>query len=195
MQSEQYFDIQDSVISLFEIWQNNFGAKLQDRKAGALTMETVNVWSVALTQFDMTDIEFENALMLSLKLEWPPSSPADFVMLARRAVTTQFPDCYTAYVQAANSNYLHAVCEVTASRVGEYRIRTQSENAVYREWQATYKEVCEEYVLDSVKFEQIHAKISYKPQSAMKVADTPKLSLEAQSAIAIAAIEKLRSLL
>lgn len=143
----------------------------------------------------MTNDEFEIAFINSLKEHWSPTSPADFLALARKPTADNYPDSDSAYIEAANGNYLHAVCHETAMRIGIFELRTQDSYITSKQWQRIYKDVCIEHSKNAANFNKNIAAIERKNQSDTHVLPAPKISLEAQSAITLAAIDKIRKLL
>lgn len=178
---------------LFIEWRNNFGDKLKDRKQ--LNTTTLNIWAVALTAMNMTNAEFEIAFINSLKEQWSPTSPADFLALARKPIADNYPNSDTAYIAAAKGNYLHPVCHETAQRIGTFEMRSQSGYITAKQWQRIYKEVCIEHSQNATKFDKNIAAIERKRQSVTHALEAPTMSLEAQSAITLTALYNIRKLL
>lgn len=191
--SEQYLDCLVLVDELFKNWKAHFGSKLKERQE--LDLQTARLWSVALALLEVTENEFEIAFTQSLIQKWPPTTPADFVELARVEASTQFPDSYTAYTNAANGKYLHAVCYEAAVRVGLYEMRNQAQYVTLKIWKDIYAVVCNEYMRDTAKFEQNQLKLAPKSQSDTNVPASPQISLERQSEIAMLSITKIREIL
>ena len=193
MQSEQYIECLGLVDALFTKWRSHFGSKLKDRQV--LDLETAQMWAAALVMLQVTKHEIDLAFAVSITKLWPPTTPADLLEPVRGGQVSPYPDSYTAYQQAANGNYLHPVCHETAKRIGTWELARQPEYVTKRQWEETYKQVCLEYSQDSAKFNQNQAAIEHKRQSDTKVLDKPKMSLEEQSAIATAALKKIREIL
>lgn len=93
----------------------------------------------------MTQDEFYHSYRKSLSLEWLPTTPFDFLQLARQGKCNQYPEMRQAYIDAANEKYTHAVVYETAKRVGFYEMRTHAENQTWPSWQKTYSQVCDEH--------------------------------------------------
>lgn len=182
---------------MFELWGTAWGDKLKNNRPSMLTMETIDIWAVSLVQAQMTQDEFNAAMPLSIsaELEWPPCSPADFLALVRGKHTSQFPEAYTAYIQAANGCYLHLVCHATAVRVGLWQMRNADEYVTKRAWNEIYPLVCAEYSHDADKFNQNAIAIERKRQSDMPALAAPKAASESQIQAAISAIEKIREMI
>lgn len=193
MESEQYLDYLILVNHLFDRWKLHFQSKLKERQV--LDLKTAKMWAVALMMMQVTEQEMESAFAVSITKLWPPTTPADLLEPIRGSEVSPYPDAYTAYQQAANGNYLHPVCKETAKRLGTWELKSQAESITQPKWQRIYKQVCLEYSVDSAKFNQIHAAIESKYQSDTKVLYKPRLSLEEQSAIATAALKKIREII
>ena len=114
-------------------------------KAEDWSIETIELWAIALTDLQITKSEFETARRKSLSLEWMPTAPADFLKLSRTDKTSNYPDMKAAYLQAANGEYKHEVILETAKRVGTWELKTQPESVSYKSWQQHYPIVCEEH--------------------------------------------------
>lgn len=140
---------------MFGVWGSTWGDMLKNNRPERLTMETINAWTVSLVQAEMTRAEFDVALPLSIsaKRQWPPSTPRDFLALARGINNSQLPDVYTAYIQASNSFYLHPVCYQAAVRVGLRNIREGKERFVYPLFREAYERSCNEH-LSGASFSQ-----------------------------------------
>lgn len=163
MASEQYLDCLVLVDKLFKNWKSHFGSKLKERQE--LDLQTARLWSVALALLEVTEIEFEIAFTQSLIKKWPPTAPADFVALARLEASSQFPDSYTAYTNAANGSYLHLVCHETAVRVGLWNMRCGNERFVYQLWKDAYPVVCKEHLEGATHIQPVSHQIENKSQS------------------------------
>ena len=151
------------VLEMFELWGTAWGDKLKNNRPSMLTMEVIDIWTVSLVQAQMTQAEFEVALPLSIsaELEWPPS---DFLALARGKHTSQFPEAYTGYTQAANGTYLHPVCYETAVRVGLWRLRSEDARFVYPSWKEVYQIVCNESLAGATHIQPVSHQIENKSQ-------------------------------
>lgn len=195
--SELFTDAKMMVLEMFELWGTAWGDKLKNNRPSMLTMETIDTWTVSLVQAQMTQAEFDIALPLSIsaELEWPPGSPSDFLALARGKHTSQFPEAYTAYIQAANGTYLHPVCHATAVRVGLWNMRNEDEYVTKKLWSEIYPLVCAEYSHDSAQFNQNAIAIERKRQSDMPALAAPKIDSQSQIQAAMTAIEKIREML
>lgn len=185
------------VLEMFELWGTAWGDKLKGNRPSMLTMDVIDIWTVSLVQAQMTQAEFDVALPLSIsaELEWPPGSPSDFLALARGKHTSQFPEAYTAYIQAANGTYLHPVCHATAVRVGLWQMRNADEYVSKKLWNEIYPLVCAEYSHDGAKFNQNAIAIERKRQSDMPALAAPKIDSQSQIQAAMTAIEKIRQIL
>ena len=157
--------------------------------------ERLEIWAIALTELEITPNEFKLAVSKVRQQTWQPSTPRDFLNLARPPITDNYPNSDTAYIAAANGNYLHPVCHETAQRIGTFELRTQDGYITSKKWNRIYKEVCIEHSQNAAKFNQNIAAIERKRQSDKHVLAAPKMSLETQSAITQSAIDKIRKLL
>lgn len=110
------------VDALFEKWNKHFSSKLKDRQV--LDLDTARLWAAALVMLKATNEEIDLAFAVSITKLWPPTTPADFLELIRSEVVSEYPNSDTAYIAAANGNYLHAVCHETAMRIGTFELRT-----------------------------------------------------------------------
>ena len=162
MASEQYLECLVLVDELFKNWKSHFGSKLKERQE--LDLQTARLWSVALALLEVTENEFEIAFTQSLIQKWPPTTPADFVALARVEASTQFPDSYTAYTNAANGTYLHPVCYETAVRVGLWRLRSEDTRFVFPSWKEAYQIVCNESLAGATHIQPASHQIENKSQ-------------------------------
>ena len=109
-------------------------------------LDTVEVWAIALTDLQITRSELVTAQRKSMSLEWPPTAPADFLVLGRTETASNYPDMRDAYKRAANLQYKkHEVIYETAKRVGFWEMKTQPESVSYKSWQQHYPKVCEEH--------------------------------------------------
>lgn len=192
MQSEQYLEYLELVDALFEKWNKHFSSRLKDRQF--LDLDTARLWAAALVMLKATNEEIDLAFAVSITKLWPPTTPADFLELIRSEVVSEYPNSDTAYIAAANGNYLHAVCHETAMRIGTFELRNQDGYITSKKWDRIYKEVCIEHSQNAAKFNQNIAAIQRKRKSDTP-ALAPKISLEAQSAITQSALEKTRKLL
>lgn len=200
MQSELFMVSKGLVLEMFDCWGSAWGDKLKENRPERLTMQTIDIWTVSLVQAGMTQVEFDIAMPLSISAEreWPPSSPSGFLALARGKHTSQFPESYAAYIQAANGRYLHPVCHATAVRVGLWNMRNENEYVTKKLWNEIYPLVCVEYSQDIAKFEQNAIAIEHKRQSDMSALALPKIDSESQiqaEMAAMTAIEKIRGIL
>lgn len=135
------------VIDLFEVWAGNFGAKLQGRQK--LDIKTAETWAVALKLLNASKNEFEQALAISLCLEWPPTAAYDFLALARPDLSKSYQDATAAYRDAANGTYKHEVVYETARRVGFWELKTKPESVTLKSWLGHYSDVCKEHAQGS----------------------------------------------
>jgi len=169
----------------------NFGTKYKESEWG---QDKMMLWAVTLTEAQMTPREFSLALKAVRQNNWQPTTPKDFLDLGRQA-SKQYPDSDTAYIAAANGNYLHPVCHETAQRIGTFEMRSQSGYITAKQWQRIYKEVCIEHSQNATKFDKNIAAIECKRQSNTYALEAPTMSLEAQSAITLTALDNIRKLL
>lgn len=183
----------DQIIDLIGDWKRSHASKMKESEWNDLAR--IKIWAIALNDLQITGTEFLTAKRKSVSQLWLPSSPADFLALARQPIADNYPDSDIAYIAAANGNYLHAVCHETAQRIGTFELRTQDGYITSKKWNRIYKEVCIEHSQNAAKFNQNIAAIERKRQSDKHVLAAPKMSLETQSAITQSAIDKIRKLL
>lgn len=151
---------------MFDCWGRVWADQLKENRPERLTMGTIDMWTVSLVQAGMTQTEFDRAIPLSISatLEWPISSPSAFLALVRGEHTSQFPETYTAYAQAANGVYLHTVCYETAVRVGLLRLRSEDARYVYPSWKEAYQVVCNESLAGATHIQPVSHQIENKSQ-------------------------------
>lgn len=191
--SERFADSKMLVLEMFDVWGKAWGDKLKDNRPALLSMETIDIWTVSLVQAQMTQDEFEVALALSIsaQLKWPPASPSDFLALARGHSDTDAANYYQVYEAAANGKYEHITAYVAAERFGFFEIVREPAFTASKRFKVIYEQVCQEYALDSAKFEQKQLQIERKRESDTLALEKKSMSLEEQSAIATAALAKL----
>lgn len=141
-------------------------------------LDTVEVWSIALTDLQITKKELETAQRKSMSLEWPPTAPADFLALGRTETASNYPDMKQAYLAAANGDYKHEVALETAKRVGSWELKTQPESVSYKSWQKHYVEVCEEHsqgadfkVPETHRVEHSHAPVQAGSEADKRISE------------------------
>lgn len=132
----------EQIASLFKGWKKLYRSKMKDED---WDMDTVKVWLIVLNDMNTTDQEFNLAKRVSIRYEWPPTHPVDFLKLGRTETASNYPDMKQAYLAAANGDYKHEVALETAKRVGSWELKTQPESVSYKSWQKHYPEVCEEH--------------------------------------------------
>lgn len=130
------------IASLFKGWKKLFRSKMKDED---WDIETVTVWHIALNDLAITPDEFMTAKRKSLGLQWPPTAPADFLELGRKAVTNNYPNVRQAYIDQANFKTSCPIAYETAKRVGFSVMREQPEHKTYPQWQKHYEAVCIEH--------------------------------------------------
>lgn len=114
-------------------------------KEGEWEIATVKLWTKVLTQMNITTDEFLQAHTNSLTLQWQPTTPAEFINLARRDTINNYPDMRQAYMNATNQKYPHEFAYETAKRIGIWELKTQPETISWKAWQEIYPKVCEEH--------------------------------------------------
>lgn len=132
----------EQIASLFKGWKKLYRSKMKDED---WDMDTVKVWLIVLNDMNTTDQEFNLAKRVSIRYEWPPTHPADFLALGRTETASNYPDMRTEYLAAAQGSYKHEVTLETAKRVGTWELKTQPESISYKSWQKHYPEVCKEH--------------------------------------------------
>lgn len=130
-----------AITAMFMIWKPLFKTKMKEAEWG---LDTVKIWTLALTEMNITPDEFATAHKKSLSLDWQPTTPADFIKLARQDISN-YPDMRQAYLSATEKKYPHVVVYETAKRVGFWEIKTQLENVTWKSWQEIYPKVCDEH--------------------------------------------------
>lgn len=128
-----------AITEMFANWQMFFKNKMQIGK-GYWDNAEVMMWANYLTQKQLTLGEFKQAKIASLERDYPPTNPKEFLDLVRH----KFADTHKAYIEATHQRYIDEIAYETASRVGFYELRTQSEKTMYPLWQKHYAQVCEE---------------------------------------------------
>ena len=154
------------IASLFNGWKRLFRSKMKDEDWDT---DTVIVWHIALNDLVITPDEFMTAKRKSLALQWPPTAPADFLELGRKAVMDNYPDVRQAYVDQANFKTDCPIAYETARRVGFSAMREQPEHITYPVWQKHYQAVCIEH-RDGAEFKKVQVlRIdNAKPQAAVE---------------------------
>lgn len=151
MQSEQFHDNLNLVITLFERWTNSYGAKLQGRQN--LSLQAAETWAAALTLMSMTFDEFEQAIIKSLCYKWPPTAPYDFLALVRNDPASQYPVAEEAFDIACSNcgmkgdvkrNWKHGVIYETANRIGWGKLASAEDDFIST-FKSIYEQVCNEY--------------------------------------------------
>lgn len=151
MESEQFQDSLNLVITLFERWTDIYGAKLQGRQN--LSLQTAETWAVSLKLMNMSLNEFEQAAAMSLCFEWPPTATYDFLALVRTDPSQQYPQADEAFVIACSNcgmkgdvkrKWKHGVIYETANRIGWGRLASASEGFL-KTFKTTYEQVCSEH--------------------------------------------------
>lgn len=135
-----------AISEMFADWKLWFKNKLNPDEWG---VETVILWARYLTIKGITKRQFDMAKTLSIELDFPPNNAKEFLGLVKNDEFKQFPHARTAYLDACHDKYPHAVVYETASRVGFYEIKTQSEQQTWKIWQSCYEQVCTEYLAGS----------------------------------------------
>ena len=128
--------------AMFTTWKALFKSKMKEHEWG---LETVDIWTMALTEMNITPDEFAMAHKKSLSLEWQPTTPADFIKLARFGGVDEFPDMQKAYFDGANKKYDHEVVYEACRRVGFLNMHEGLERETYPKWREIYPQVCEEH--------------------------------------------------
>ena len=151
MQSEQFRDNLNLVITLFERWTDVYGSKLKGRQK--LSLQSAETWAVALTLMSMNFDEFEQAAAKSLCFEWPPTAVYDFLALVRNNPASQYPVAEDAFDIACSNcgmrgdvkrNWKHGVIYETANRIGWGKLAS-AEKDFMNTFKSTYEQVCNEY--------------------------------------------------
>ena len=127
---------------MFTIWKSQYKTKM---KEGAWDLLTAQIWAVALADMNMTQDEYYVSYRKSLSLEWLPTTPYDFLMLAREEIIKQYPESRVAYMEAVHRRYPHEVIYETAQRIGTWELSTKSEKETWAMWKEIYPKVCQEH--------------------------------------------------
>ncbi len=128
--------------AMFTTWKPLFKSKMKD---GEWDIATVKLWTLALTEMNITPDEFATAHKKSLALEWQPTTPADFIKLVRHGGISDLPEIRKAYNDGANSKYEHEVVYETCRRIGFMAMHEGVERETYPKWREVYPRVCDEY--------------------------------------------------
>lgn len=131
-----------AITAMFMTWKPLFKTKMKEHEWG---LDTVKIWTLALTEMNITPDEFAKAHKKSLSLEWQPTTPADFIKLARFSGVDEFPEMRKAYMDGANAKYEHEVVYETCRRVGFVAMHEGYERETYPKWREVYPRVCDEY--------------------------------------------------
>ena len=134
--------IMTAIAAMFTTWKPLFKTKMKESEWG---LDTVKIWTLALTEMNITPDEFAMAHKKSLSLEWQPTTPVDFIKLARFGGVDEFPDMQKAYFDGANKKYDHEVVYEACRRVGFLNMHKGLERETYPKWREIYPQVCEEY--------------------------------------------------
>lgn len=147
--AEQMQGAMKSVLEIFKRWSVVFGNKY---KLENVDRDTLEIWSIALIDLKATNDEVALALRLSLTQKWPPSTPADFIELARD--NGEYPEASKAFkVACSNSaavglgvslNWLHDVVRESARRYGMFDL-ARAEIGDLKRFKAIYTEVIAEH--------------------------------------------------
>lgn len=154
---------------MFTIWKSQYKTKM---KEGAWDLLTAQIWAVALADMNMTQDEYYVSYRKSLSLEWLPTTPYDFLMLAREEIIKQYPESRVAYMEAVHRRYPHEVIYETAQRIGTWELSTKSEKETWAMWKDIYPKVCQEHAsgIDfTLPVEKRLEQVQPKPASADKV--------------------------
>ncbi|MGP5174415.1 hypothetical protein [Psychrobacter immobilis] len=165
----------EQIASLFKGWKKLYRSKMKDED---WDMDTVKVWLIVLNDMNTTDQEFNLAKRVSIRYEWPPTHPVDFLKLGRTETASNYPDMRTEYLAAAQGNYKHEVTLETAKRVGSWELKTQPESVSYKSWQKHYVEVCEEHsqgsdfkVPETHRVEHSHAPVQAGSEADKRISE------------------------
>ena len=131
-----------AIAAMFTTWKPLFKTKMKESEWG---LDTVKIWTLALTEMNITPDEFAMAHKKSLSLEWQPTTPADFIKLARFGSVDDLPEMQKAYFDGANKKYEHEVVYEACRRVGFLNMHEGFERETYPKWREIYPQVCEEY--------------------------------------------------
>ena len=116
-------------------------------------LDTVKIWTLALTEMNITPDEFAMAHKKSLSLEWLPTTPYDFLMLAREEIIKKYPDSFTAFKFACENEgmtadikkpYSHVVIYETVKRIGSFTLK-QADDRFFSNWDKVYQAVIKEH--------------------------------------------------
>ena len=135
---------------MFTIWKSQYKTKM---KEGAWDLLTAQIWAVALADMNMTQDEYYVSYRKSLSLEWLPTTPYDFLMLAREEIIKQYPDSFTAFKFACENEgmtadikkpYSHVVIYETVKRIGSFTLK-QADDRFFSNWDKVYQAVIKEH--------------------------------------------------
>ena len=117
--------------------------------------DTVIVWHIALNDLGITANEFASAKRKSLGLQWPPTAPADFLVLGRTQKANEYPSAQAAFDNACcqcgliedryvKRQWLHAVVLETANRIGWGKLKN-ADNYFLKTFTSVYEQVVTEH--------------------------------------------------
>lgn len=137
------------VLGIFKKWSLVFGNKY---KLENLDPDILELWATALGDLQATPEEVAIATRVSLTQKWPPSTPADFIELAREG--GEYPDVNKAFRVACNNsavtgsdvplNWLHDVVRESARRFGMFDLARADTSELGR-FKTIYNEVVAEH--------------------------------------------------
>ncbi len=139
-----------AIAAMFTTWKPLFKTKMKESEWG---LDTVKIWTLALTEMNITPDEFAMAYKKSLSLEWPPTTPYDFLMLAREEIIKQYPDSFTAFKFACENEgmtadikkpYSHVVIYETVKRIGSFTLK-QADDRFFSNWDKVYQAAIKEH--------------------------------------------------
>ena len=169
----------EAIRVLFQQWKAWFKNKMRTKDEDFdWSFDMVLVWARYLTKKSVTQTEFIKASELSFDEEWIPNNAKEFLALARKPMTSNYPDIKQAYLAAANGDYKHEVALETAKRVGSWELKTQPESVSYKSWQQHYPIVCEEHsngasfkVPESHQVEYSHAPVAAGSEADKRISE------------------------
>lgn len=161
--------------TMFTAWKALFKSKMKNEDWG---IDTVEIWTVALTEMAITPSEFLLAHKKSLSLPWQPTTPADFISLVRKDQLNDYPNSRLAFQIACKNEgmtndlkqvYEHIVIYETVKRLSSYSLKNADES-YFKIWDEMYQKVLHEH--------RNGAKFSLNTQQQIQYKNTEVISTE-----------------
>ena len=140
----------EQIASLFKGWKKLYRSKMKDED---WDMDTVKVWLIVLNDMNTTDQEFNLAKRVSIRYEWPPTHPVDFLKLGRTETASEYPSAQSAFNTACQNcgmrgdvkrDWKHEVIYETANRIG-WGVLASATEYYFKTFQEIYEQVVNEH--------------------------------------------------